>query len=64
MQTAARPAIDLNESERQLIVELLERERGELPAEIRRTSTPGMRDQLRERLENVERLLHRLSPAA
>jgi len=43
-----------------LVVELLERERAELPAEIHRCRTSEMRDQLKRRLEMVNQLLQRL----
>ncbi len=60
MQAAMRPLIELNGPERELLIELLEKERGELPAEIRHTDKPDMKDRLRERLETVERMLNRL----
>ena len=60
MQAAMRPLIELNGPERELLIELLEKERGELPAEIRHTDKPGMKDVLRERLETVNRVLNRL----
>ena len=51
--------------ERELLLELLERERAELPVEIRHTRTSELRDELRERQELVRSLLERLGvPAA
>jgi hypothetical protein len=44
-----------------LLVELLERERADLPAQIHRCRTCEMRDQLKRRLEVVNQLLQRLS---
>lgn len=49
-----------SEAEWALVVELLERERYELPSEIHHTRTSTFRDQLRERLALVESLLARL----
>ena len=51
----------LSDAEWALLIELLERERYELPAEIHHTRTCALRDELRERLAMVERLLHRLA---
>ena len=51
---------DFSEAEWELIVELLERERAELPVEIRHTRTSSVRDDLRGRAEMVKRLLARL----
>jgi repressor of nif and glnA expression len=65
MSTAVKPQPVLSEAEWALVVELLERERGELPAEIHHTRTSALREQLRQRLEMVEGLLARLrGPAA
>ncbi len=64
MGTAMRPLAEFSDSERELIIELLERERRDLGPEIRRTETPDMHDTLRARLEVVERLLNRVRPAA
>jgi len=54
----------LNENEWQLVVELLERERGELPAEIRHTRTSRVRDDLHRRADMVKGLLGRLRQPA
>lgn len=51
---------ELTDAERDLIIGLLESERAELPAEIRRTRTQTVREQLRDRLAMVEELIHRL----
>jgi hypothetical protein len=64
MQAAMRPLIELSGPERDLLIELLERERGDLPPEIRHTDTPEMKDRLRERLEIVERVLNRMKQPA
>jgi hypothetical protein len=53
----------LSTDERDLLVELLERERGELHPEIRRTRTGEFREGLRQRLRLVEGLLERLPPS-
>jgi len=52
--------VDFSEAELELIVELLERERAELPIEIRHTRTSHVRDELRGRAEMVRQLLGRL----
>jgi len=50
----------LSETEWNLVVELIERERTELPAEIHHTRTSSVRQALHERLDMVDRLLERL----
>ena len=52
-----------NPDEMALLIELLERERRDLPAEIHHTSTSSVRDRLRQRLETVDRMLERLRRA-
>ena len=52
--------VTLSESERELIVALLERERSELPAEIRHTRHCEVRDELHRRQGPVGNLLGRL----
>ncbi|HZS52703.1 MAG TPA: hypothetical protein VFA54_17680 [Bryobacterales bacterium] len=47
-----------------LLIELLERERRDLPAEIHHTDTARVRDELHRRLETVDLLLKRLRGAA
>jgi|YNPBryunderm2012_1023409.scaffolds.fasta_scaffold02558_3 hypothetical protein len=61
MGAAAQMTPAFSREELELVVELLERERAELPAEIHRTRTSEVRDQLRRRLEMVNRLLERLA---
>ncbi len=56
---------NLSEAEWELLVELLERERSELPSEIHHTRTSSLREELRQRQAMVRGLLERLSrPAA
>ncbi len=43
-----------------LMVELLEREVNELPSEIHHTSTAAYRETLRERRDQITRMLHRI----
>ncbi len=50
----------LSEAEWDLVVELLQREQGELPPEIRHTRTSTLREELRRREQMVQDLLHRL----
>ena len=52
--------VTLQDEELKLVVELLERERGDLPAEIHHTMTTEFKDGLTDRLEIVDRLLARL----
>lgn len=55
----------LSDAEWALVIELLEHEQGDLPAEIRHTRVSSVRDELRQRLEMVRQLLERLqTPAA
>jgi hypothetical protein len=54
------PQKELSEEERQLLVELLERERADLPAEIHHTDTAEVKDMLHRRLGLVDSLLSRL----
>ena len=50
----------LSEAEWDLVVELLERERAELPVEVRHTRTASVRDELRRREEMLDQLLARV----
>jgi hypothetical protein len=50
----------LSDAEWALVTELLEREQGELPAEIRHTRVSSVREELRRRLDTVRQLLDRL----
>jgi hypothetical protein len=54
----------LTEAEWGLILELLARERRELPIEIHHTSTRRYREELRERLRQIEEMLERFETAA
>jgi hypothetical protein len=54
----------LSELEWDLIVELLEQERSELPVEIHHTRNSGVRGELHERAELVQNLLARLRTPA
>lgn len=51
----------LSDAEWALVIELLERERHELPAEIHHTKTSALRDALRRRRAAVDQLLDRLA---
>ncbi len=55
---------ELSEAECELLVELLEHERSELPVEIRHTRTSSVRDELRRRAVAVKELLGRLKQPA
>ncbi len=50
----------LSEAEWELVIDLLHRERNELPTEIHHTDDSALRLKLRERRRMVQRLLHRL----
>jgi hypothetical protein len=49
----------LTDEETDLLVDLLERERSDLPVEIRHTRSSAYRDELRKREDMVDRLLTR-----
>jgi len=53
----------LSRAEWDLVIELLERERAELPVEIRHTRTATVRDELHQRRDMVQQLLDRLTAA-
>ncbi|MDX2150392.1 MAG: hypothetical protein SFV54_06645 [Bryobacteraceae bacterium] len=57
------PTPALSEAEWALLIELLQEERRELPAEIRRTETSHYKDQLAARLHMVDAVLKRLIEA-
>ena len=59
---AVKPPPALSDAEWMLVLELLEHERAELPAEIHHTRTSAVRDELHRRLEMVESLIRRLRP--
>lgn len=54
----------LSAMEWELVVELLERERNELPVEIHHTRNSSVHDELQHRAEMVRELLGRLQPIA
>jgi len=54
----------LTEAEWNLILELLARERRDLPIEIHHTSTRKYRDMLRERLKTLDQLLEQFQSIA
>jgi hypothetical protein len=54
----------LTEAEWNLILELLARERRDLPIEIHHTSTRKYRDMLRDRLKTIEQLLEQFESIA
>ena len=56
---AVRP--ELSEEEWELVIGLLQRERDELPSEIRRSRTSSYHDQLQRRGKMVQELLERLT---
>lgn len=56
--------LELTDAESQLLIELLEQERGDLPSEVRRSRFAATRDDLREREDTVRELLDRLRGAA
>jgi hypothetical protein len=51
---------ELSEAEWALVLELLQRERSELPVEIRHTRTSSVREELHGRQELVQALLQKL----
>ena len=54
----------LSEAEWAIILELLTRERHDLPIEIHHTRARRYREELRERLELIEKMIERLEPKA
>lgn len=56
--------LQLSEAEWELVVELLQREQSELPAEIHHTRTSSVRERLHRRREMVRGLLSRLRKPA
>ncbi len=52
--------VTLTDAQWELVVELLQRERRELPSDIHHTQTPSMRDGLKQRLKEIDALLARL----
>jgi hypothetical protein len=51
---------NLSDTERALLLELLECEQSELPVEIRHTKNSVMREELHRRAKTVERLIERM----
>ncbi|HEY4761986.1 MAG TPA: hypothetical protein VIH42_15520 [Thermoguttaceae bacterium] len=51
---------NLSEAEKELLLELLEREQSELPVEIRHTRNSSMREELHGRAKLVRGLLDRM----
>lgn len=60
MQAISPVALTLSEEERDVVIELLDRERTHLPVEIRHSRTARFRDLLKRRLSVITDLLHRL----
>jgi hypothetical protein len=60
MQAISPLALTLSEEERDVVIELLDRERTNLPVEIRHSRTGKFRELLKRRLSVVTELLHRL----
>ncbi len=56
--TARHPVLD--KAEWDVVIELLERDRRELPVEIHHTATRECRQHLRDRLKIIDALLERL----
>lgn len=60
MNPASSLSFELTESQRRLMIELLEHERTKLPHEIHHTGTLEMRRELQQRVEMIETLLMKL----
>ncbi|HET8547289.1 MAG TPA: hypothetical protein VFL57_04760 [Bryobacteraceae bacterium] len=60
MQAISPAPLVLTDEERDIVLELLDRERTTLPVEIRHTRTGKFRDMLKHRLSVVTELLARL----
>ncbi len=56
-------SIELSDDERRLLLELLEKEFGQLKAEINRTETTGFKDELKEREHRLAAIIGRLQEA-
>ena len=61
MEVISAHAISLTAEEKDLLAELVERERTNLPLEIHHTRTGKFRDMLKHRLEIVESISDRLN---
>lgn len=64
MNPATRLQTELSDAEWDLIVEVLEAKRAELPTEIHHTAKLAYRDELRRRLDLIEGLLEKLKRPA
>ena len=60
MEVSTDITVNLSAEERDLLAELLDRERTNLPVEIHHTRTAKFRDMLKHRLELVEAVFGRL----
>ena len=60
MNPALSLSFELTESQRRLLIELLQHERTKLPHEIHHTGTMEMRRELQQRFEMIETLLNKL----
>ena len=63
MQTTTRTMIEVTRDERATLIDLLDRERRNLPVEIRHTRTASFRHSLEQRFDVVETLLSRFTLA-
>lgn len=62
MNSQATEYLNIADDERQILGELLEAERAKLLVEIRHTDHRAFRNDLRERLTSVEKLLDKCQP--
>jgi hypothetical protein len=63
VEVISSSSLTLSSEERVILIELLDRERTNLPVEIHHTRTGKFRDLLKHRLEMVDAILERLSPS-
>jgi hypothetical protein len=63
MEVISSSAISLTSEEKDLVAELIDRERTSLPVEIHHTRTGKFREMLKHRLEIVESISDRLNQA-
>ena len=63
MEVISSSSLTLSSEERVILIELLDRERTNLPVEIHHTRTGKFREMLKHRLERVEAIFERLSPS-
>jgi hypothetical protein len=61
MQAISSSQVALSTEEREILIELLDRERTNLPVEIHHTRTARFRDYLKRRLDVIEALFSRLN---